>query len=174
MDNTAVPNVDVNAPLAVGSDEEAVEVESETVTKSLVWFYGGSAITIVILLTAVGLGYFAQSSQKLTTPEPSPQVKVAQPVIVEEKKFDRAEWKVEVLNGSGKAGVAGEKAKALEKLGYTISKTGNADKRYPETVVFLSKEALPFKDEILQDFGVTRQEESTEEGVDIRVVMGST
>lgn len=52
----------------------------------------------------------------ITTPSPTPT-----PVL------NRSDLTIRVLNGSGKRGVAGELAKYLEGLGYSVSLTGNTN-----------------------------------------------
>lgn len=63
-----------------------------------------------------------------STPEPTPTV-------------DRAKVVFEVLNGSGTKGVAAKAAETLTKLGYTVSKTGNAKTSdYEESVLIVTKD----------------------------------
>ncbi len=114
----SVPKLDLNAPLKV--DTSTPEKENETVTKSLGWFYGGSALLIILVLISVGVGALASSKPK---PIPIKQVEPTKPVEI---KLDKNQWKFEVLNGSGKKGEAGRIAKQLEAQGYEVVETGNA------------------------------------------------
>ena len=65
------------------------------------------------------------------TPSPSPPT----PTPV-----DKSAISLEVLNGSGVSGAAGETSASLEALGYTITETGNADASdYEITQVYVAK-----------------------------------
>ncbi len=62
------------------------------------------------------------------------------------KAPEPASWKIEVLNGSGISGAAAKFAQKLEKLGYTVTKIGNADENQTTTTFYLSKDFLPYVD----------------------------
>jgi len=63
-------------------------------------------------------------------------------VVEEETGFKREEISIEVLNGSGTAGLAGETAQKFEELGYEDVGTGNADSA-ETTQLFISDEHTP-------------------------------
>lgn len=106
-------------------------------------------LIIVLLLILAAAGFFANqtfhpfsASQPVTeatpipTPEPSPS---PEPVL------NRAEWSFEVLNGSGATGQAKKVAEKIQALGYTVVKTGNADKSNYEVTQILVKKDLTDK-----------------------------
>ena len=82
----------------------------------------------------------SQPTESTPTPTPTPEL-------------DRADLSLEVLNGSGEAGVAGDVASALEDLGYPSPiETGNADAYdYEETVIQLQDEYADFFDMLKED-----------------------
>lgn len=67
-----------------------------------------------------------EENQEATDTTPSPTTKEAQDTkVVSDLK--RADFSIEILNGSGTAGAASKLASLLKKLGYSIASTGNAD-----------------------------------------------
>jgi hypothetical protein len=84
--------------------------------------------------------------------------------------------RLEVLNGSGTAGAAGQTAEKLAKLGYTIVKTGNADnQKYLKTEIYLSPKFLAsdylFTD--LLDFGTaTKSGTLSDSTASARIIIG--
>ena len=52
--------------------------------------------------------------------------------------LNKSEWSLEVLNGSGVAGVAKKSADTLEKGGYAIDTVGNSPKNVGETQIFIA------------------------------------
>jgi len=85
----------------------------------------------IVILAALAIGIFLMTRQSkknvenkvtvIETPVPSP---------TETPKIDKATVKIQVLNGTGTPGQAGQAVKALEEAGYKAEniKTGNADK----------------------------------------------
>lgn len=68
--------------------------------------------------------------------------------------LDRSTLKVEILNGSGTAGVAGKVQTILEDLGYTVTRTGNADNfDYEETVINVKATRKNFLSQLEKDLG---------------------
>lgn len=108
------------------------------------------------------------------TPSPSP-VALATPVPV----FDRKDFKIQVLNGSGVAGLAGKAKTKLESLGYPEVTVGNADsKDYTETEVSIKKSKANFLADIKKDLtGYTlAQDSGTVSGdgeFDVEIILGS-
>ena len=82
---------------------------------------------------------------------PSPEV----------SKFERGDWSLEILNGSGIPGLAKEVADKLTDSGYEVAKTGNApDGNYQGNQVFINKNFLNKKDQFMEDIKVVMQEGS--------------
>lgn len=92
--------------------------------------------------------------------------------------IDRKSWVFEVLNGSGQSGMAAKAAGKLTSMGYSVSKTGNADKNnYPQSIIFVSKEKADKVQAILEDIKDQIPIASvagtiTEKGVDVRLIIG--
>jgi hypothetical protein len=74
------------------------------------------------------------------TPTPKPEI-VA---------IDRAEISLEVLNGSGKRGFAGQTAEKFTELGYEIEEIGNADAT-DTTVIYADEEQIEELGNLLED-----------------------
>ena len=108
------------------------------------------------------------------TPSPTPVV-LATPVPV----FERKDFKIQVLNGSGVAGLAGKAKTKLEALGYPEVTVGNADsKDYTETIVAIKKSKAGFIADIKKDlFGYTLAQDTgtvTEDSeFDVEIILGS-
>ena len=90
------------------------------------------------------------TSQPIITIEPSPSVS---PV----SKIDLTKYKVKVLNGSGIKGEAGKVQVLLEKAGFIIESTGNANRYDYTNTVIQSKEAVDkvFIDQLEKDLSKT-------------------
>lgn len=143
-------------------------------------------VTVVLILALIGGGYFlyqnflknggetdnpkgtvvpVEEGQSSPTPTPTPEV-----------ELDRAELKVQVLNGSGTPGMAGKAQEHLEGLGYQDIDTGNADDYdYKETVIAIkpSKEkylGLITKD-LAEEYTVASETEELDEDSDFDVVI---
>lgn len=114
-----------------------------------------TSVLLFILLVILGAGgfygwrYFNRNIAKpvqvnpvpLVTPTPSPT-----------RSLNRADWSFEVLNGSGITGEAKKVAETLTKLGYTVVKTGNADKsNYTENELFVRADKSQDADLVLSD-----------------------
>lgn len=99
-----------------------------------------AAVIIGIGLLAVGRGGFKIAGKKVQ-PTPAPTV-AATPTPSPTPSIVKKDIKVQILNGSGKAGVAGAMKKLLEEKGYTVSGTGNA-KAYTYTKTEINTKASP-------------------------------
>lgn len=121
--------------------------------RSWVWML----LAFVLGLVAGGVGGFVlakiQNSrtksdqpvvEKVVTPTPSP----SSAVLVQ---TDRADLKVQVLNGSGVKGEAAAAKEYLEGLGYKDVKVGNADADAGLTVVEFKKSAEKYVDMLTND-----------------------
>lgn len=93
-----------------------------------------------------------------------------------EPEFDRAELKIQVLNGTGTPGVAGEAADFLENKGYQNVKTGNADSyEYDETIIQIKEEKADFldqlRDDLTDEYVLAAETETLEEDADFDVII---
>lgn len=146
------------------------------------------ALIVVTILGAVGGGiYYYQTnvssvdtgneSNVVITPTITPS-----PTEAPVEDIDLSAFTVEVLNGSGKAGLAGTVATALTDAGFLDATAGNADaSNYEETIVSL-KESTPKGvytelDKILgTDYVLELSEEPLDEDseYDVSIVLGSS
>lgn len=115
-----------------------------------------------------------------TTPSPSPSpVESPSPIPTPSPEPDRAKFKVRILNGSGKTGLAKTVSDKLKGLGYQIDKTGNAtNSAFLQTVVRTKSSAESFIPQIVKDLspefdaaGNTSLKDS--DTVDIEVILGA-
>lgn len=87
------------------------------------------AVGVCLLVVAIGAGIITVSRGTLPisfvrpTPTPSP---MPTPIVTPTPAVNRKELEIEILNGSGVAGVAGILKTLLEEKGYTVAGTGNA------------------------------------------------
>lgn len=112
---------------------------------------GGSkliiTICLIIIFTILGFvgGYFYGKSGGMSSPAPTQTetVPTFTPTPTEEEEVDLSAYSIEVLNGSGVAGVAGDAQEALETDGFSVENTGNAENQdFTETVIAV-KEDVP-------------------------------
>ena len=109
---------------------------------------------IVVATLTGGILYYLNNSGSIDI-SPSPTVEPsASPVetAVPEPLFERSEITVQVLNGSGIAGYAGDAKDLLEDLGYVDVDAGNADTYdFTETVVSVKEESQDYLDMVVED-----------------------
>lgn len=109
------------------------------------------------------------------TPTPPPADETPTPTPI-----DRSAITLEVLNGVGIAGAAGDTADQLEALGYTIIDTGNAEAQDYQTTTVVFSPDLPdtlqeaFLFDMENEFGEASVSGELEEGaqVDAQVILG--
>lgn len=102
-------------------------------------------LACILLMILLALGFFFRSKitglfgSNATVPTPSPSAyETSSP---SPSSLVRSDWTFEVLNGSGVSGVAKKVAEELQKLGYLVLKTGNADKQtYAKTEILVRKD----------------------------------
>ncbi len=97
----------------------------------------GIWVALVILLLLVGLGaggyyfYLTQNNQSANqaAEETTSEITEApvEPTATPTPQVNRAEWTIDVQNGTGTPGLAKKVADELKTLGYNIGKVGNAD-----------------------------------------------
>jgi len=139
-------------------------------------------VIVVILVILAALGYFILNkpsvediSQENTF---EPTLALETPTPVQESVIERGGVKIEVLNGSGITGAAGKLKTAIEDLGYSDVKIGNAKSIEPsETVAtFSSGLSQSIKDEILSNLKVTYESVSegsgSLSGFDVQILIG--
>lgn len=148
--DVAVPTVDPDAPLKVEDVEEQEDEEPQEKSNSKLFILGGVVLGIVIISSAALLIFsLTQPTQDTkevkteATSEPSQAPKIA---------LNRQDWSIEVLNGSGVAGVAKKTADQLIELGYQVIEVGNADKQtYKSNQLFVSQKMEDKADLLIAD-----------------------
>lgn len=107
----------------------AISIHRASPFKALiVWI---AAVFIVVLLIGGGLVVASKGGMKnvISTFRPTPTpTRIPTPTLTPTPSVVRKDLKIEVWNGSGKAGVASGMKKFLEDKGYTVVGTGNATK----------------------------------------------
>jgi|GEM_PF-2081295 len=101
-----------------------ISVHKKSIAPVVLWAVGVCVlvVTIGVGIVTVSKGTFPISLARPTpTPSPVPTLIVTPTPVVNKKELE-----VEILNGSGKAGVANTLKKLLEEKGYTVAGTGNA------------------------------------------------
>ncbi len=114
-------------------------------------------LLLVVILIILGAGgvfawrLFLPATPKQANPSllASPAPAATQAPV---KTLNRGEWTFEVLNGSQVTGEAKKVATQLTKMGYTVVKTGNADKStYTKDELFIRAEKGDEADLVLAD-----------------------
>ena len=143
--NDDVPTVDPDASLKI-EEEETDEEEAPMEKSNKKLFVIGATVAGLIALAAVGF-FLSQRKNISSSQSPIPTPLVATPSSTPTPKpdFNRAEWSLEVLNGTEVSGAAKKLADKLTALGYPVVKSGNADKQTYETTQLLIKKELQSK-----------------------------
>lgn len=156
---------------------EESEPKIERQNKKLFFLGFGVFIATVICTLIFGLLFMqlngsekqkapVESIQQEPTPSPTPTT------------IDRESWTFEVLNGSGVAGAAAKASEKLEKLGYKVTNTGNAEEEVTITEIYISKdkseeESKLLIDDLKSDFGeLTVTGELTDSTASVRIILG--
>jgi hypothetical protein len=117
---------------------------------------GGFKLVLLLIVAILVLGgavYLLKGKSLFksggSTPNPTPATVVeSSPTPVPTPSFDRTKFTVDVLNGSGKTGLAASVSAKLTGLGYKIGKTGNATNSAFQTTQVLVKNG---DDDLLQN-----------------------
>ena len=137
------------------SNDHDLKYEPKDMDKS-----SGKGILLIIglfVVLAVG-GFFLNQkfkilpgSGQLTQPTPSDiPIPITSPTP--QAVIDRSEWSFEILNGSGVTGAAKKLAEEIQTLGYSVVKTGNADKdSYSQTQISVREDLLEKVDLVIAD-----------------------
>lgn len=110
-----------------------------------------------VLVVLTGLAIFLRPKitslffTKVIEPTPSPTT-ISLPTPSPAPALIRAEWTLEVLNGSEISGLAKKVADQIKALGYQVVKVGNADKsNYQSSQIIVKKEVLDKIDLVIAD-----------------------
>lgn len=114
-------------------------------------------LIIILILIFVGIAIFFRSQIKnmvVGAPKPTPSP-ISTPIPTPAPTPDplnKSEWNFEVLNGTTTSGQAKKIADKLIERGYTVVKTGNADKQnYSTTQILVKKELMDKIDLVVAD-----------------------
>ncbi|MFH1601540.1 MAG: LytR C-terminal domain-containing protein [Candidatus Shapirobacteria bacterium] len=138
-------------------------------------------IIIILLAGSAGVVLFSRvmtnkgNTQLAPAPTPAPDI-IEEPTPTLEPQLDRADLTIQVLNGTGEPGVAGEGKDYLEGLGYEDVAAGNADSyNYKETGIALKEEAQEYFDLLSKDlagmYSVSSESSTLSESSDYDVVV---
>jgi len=103
-------------------------------------------VLVVAILGVLGFMYYQSSQKKLMAP---PAETMISPTQAEEptptdEPVDMTEFSIEILNGSGIVGKAGEVKDLIEGEGFVVDSTGNADTYdFDKTVIQAGKDVSP-------------------------------
>jgi hypothetical protein len=142
---------------------------------------------LLIILLAIGAGawyLFGRSKQEIVSNNLSPTsgegtVQEESPTPAEET-VDRGSIRIEILNGTGMAGVAGNLEEDLKKLGYSDFKTGNADNFSHEATEVAFSSSVPevvqkeIKGELVSLYETVNEGSSVPEDYDVSITVGFT
>ncbi len=138
-------------------------------------------IVVVILAASVG-GYFYFNQPKKTEETKEAVVATVTPTPTDKPEIDKTSVKVQVINGTGTPGQAGQVVEALEDAGYSADniETGNADEFDNTVTTITAREdfkdvADDIKDLLSPTFDNVRVESSeleTDSEFDIVIVTG--
>ena len=178
-----VPSISKDAPLKIekaeqNSDEEE-EPKIEKSNKKL--FIIGIIITIAVIVTTAIFGfYFLKQDAKEESVKEEKAETTPTPTSKPKTSLDRSEWSLEVLNGTATPGLAKELADKLEKLGYTIVESGNADKSsYEISEIYVSDDKTSEEIELLlvdikKEIDISSSSGDLSEGTaSARIIIGS-
>ncbi len=135
-----------------------------------------------VVLVLLGVGFWFWITQRGSSEEAQPVEETfitEEPEPTEEAEFEKSDFSIQVLNGSGKAGLAGTVQTTLEDAGYTMgAEADNADNPNYENTIIKAKSDVPegfidmLKDE-LSDYGTIETEDLDEdETVDVIIIIG--
>ncbi len=136
----------VTEPVRHGSIEASQIPSSGVYTSRRPGRSGGSKLKSLILLiiaiaVTAGSVYLLKTKvlqgtlQASPTPEPTPEV-VETPTPAPTPSITRSDFKIRVLNGTPKSGLAGQEGAKLKGLGYDLDKTANAtNSAFPATTI---------------------------------------
>lgn len=139
-------------------------------------------ICLIIIFTLIGFvgGYFygkSVSSNNTVTPSSEIETIPTFTPTPTEEEVDLSAYSIEILNGSGVAGVAGDEQDALVADGFSVENTGNAENQdFTETMISV-KSSVPaefiqkLRDSLSERYVVTSGTEDLEDDNDYDVVI---
>ena len=181
-----VKNLNIYLGLAM-KDEDSLNLEpmakrgEEKKEKGPVSFFVGVLIGLIIL--GLGFWFWSKSNKRInrsTKSEEKLTVTKTQATPTTTQEIGRSEYKIQILNGSGEEGVAGELKTTLEKVKFTVSGTDNADNyNYEMTEVRYKKNIdEAFKADLNKELGkkysITKGKElANDSDYDVIIIIGN-
>lgn len=152
---------------SLASEEPAISVGEPEEEKSSGKKYLFIGLIVVLVLALIGGGIYVsqkamskKEASEATSPEPA-EPKAAseeevtpteEPEVTPAAELDRADLKIQALNGRGVAGAAGGAKDLLEELGYADVVTGNAENYdYEETEISIKEEKEDYLEMLTDD-----------------------
>ncbi|OGK15655.1 hypothetical protein A3H80_02185 [Candidatus Roizmanbacteria bacterium RIFCSPLOWO2_02_FULL_37_19] len=140
-------------------------------------------IVAVAILLAIGAGawfFMNRSNQESQSEKTVEETFVTQaPQPTEEPAFEKSDFSIKVLNGSGTVGLAGKLEGELKDAGFTVDSTGNADNYDYKNTIIQKKANVPdgfielLKETLSDTYGTIDVEElSEDESVDVVIIIG--
>lgn len=175
-DTTNIANENIADNIKTEDTTDAVYVRKSSSTSRL--FILALFIGLIVGLFIFGGYVFYDSGFNFIKPAATPTPTAMQPSPTEEPELNLSEYNVQVQNGTGESGAAGEVASLLEEAGFENIDTGNADNYdYTDTEVAMkgSVNKLVFDKikEALSEFNVVQVTNLDDESeFDIVVVSG--
>lgn len=112
-------------------------------------------IPLILILIVAGIyGYITYTDSPASQPEPTiqPEVVITESPSPSPVAVEPSEYTVQVLNGSGTAGLASSAQEDLEEAGFEDVEVGNADNYdYTDTIISLKEDAPSSLDALLED-----------------------
>ncbi len=104
-----------------------ISMHKKSIAPIILW-----AVGVCVLVIAIGFGIITVSKGgklpiSFVRPTPIPTA-APTPIVTPTPSVNKKELEIEILNGSGIAGVASKLKTLLEEKGYTVAETGNAAK----------------------------------------------
>jgi len=171
-----------------GQNEASVMPEIAIHSKSskkilIIW---GALVCGVALAISLGLIFYnpgaktnGKSALGLSGPTPVPTTAPEPTATPTPAKLAKDTLTIQVLNGGGKAGAASKMKEVLEKSGYSVKDTGNADEyTYKETEIHVTARASANLEELKSDLsgdytiGTTSADLPDPSDYDIQVIVG--
>lgn len=112
---------------------------------------------IIVVLVLLGAVYMLKGKSLFRENSPAPsEAPIAEssstPTPEPTPSFDRSQFKIRILNGTLKTGLAASEAAKLKDLGYQIDKTSNAtNSAFPQTIVRVKASATGLGDNLVKD-----------------------
>lgn len=153
--SSGISGTNLKAPLKTEEeseqDDDDDDDDPQEKSNRNLFLLGGIGLTIIVLLTG---GFFLFSTRDIQKEKKAPVAvaPIPMPTEVPERALVKSDWQMEVLNGSGIAGLAKKVAEKIKGLDYQVVKTGNADKDdYQTTQIWVKKDLLDKADLIIAD-----------------------